>query len=191
MHSHHERLQRKIEALENQDRTQKLPADQLLDRLHIKPAANILDLGAGTGYLTLPVADRTAGTVYALDRDENILAYLSQKAKEQNHHNITPITGDFTSIPLGDETVDTTLASISLHETQQLPDVLKEIHRVLQNDGQFLCLELEHTSSSSGPRVSSEQMSSAIMAAGFEIVEQLPLDFRMGGDPAYLIIARR
>ena len=100
-----DKLIRKINILENTDRKDNFPAEDLLKLLSIKRSNNILDLGAGTGYLTIPVARQIDGIVYALDLDVDILNYLDSKAKKEKLDNIKTVEGSFENIPLEDNTL--------------------------------------------------------------------------------------
>lgn len=51
--------------------------------LPIKKSDNFLDLGAGTGYITIPAAKVVEGMVYALDTDSNMLEVVIAKAKKK------------------------------------------------------------------------------------------------------------
>ncbi|MDB1954970.1 class I SAM-dependent methyltransferase [Clostridium tertium] len=54
----------------------------------IKKSDSILDLGAGTGYLSIPAAKIVDNIIYALDLDLKILNFIQAKAKDKNITNI-------------------------------------------------------------------------------------------------------
>ncbi len=123
-----QKLIRKINNLENIDR---VPAEELFQFLSLNKGDKLLDLGAGAGYISLPVA-KYVDEVTALDYDGDILKYLETKALENGIANINTLVSDFKDIQLGNEKVDKAVAAISLHEVQPLSLVLSEIHRVLK-----------------------------------------------------------
>ena len=149
-----QKLSRKISNLENIDR---FPADELFPFVSLNKEDKLLDLGAGGGYISLPFS-KYVDEVTALDFDEDILKYLETKAAENGITNIKTLVSDFKDIQLGNEKVDKVVASISLHEVKPLSLVLCEIYRVLKDKGVFLCIELEKSEVSTGPRVSSKNM---------------------------------
>ena len=182
-----QKSQKKINNLEN---IKRFPADILFELLPIKKDDSVLDLGAGTGYISLSIAEQVK-TVVAFDYDEDILNYLETVAKERNIANIETVAGDFKDIPLEDHSIDTAIASIALHEVQPLVTALKEIHRILNNKGLFLCIELEKTETSAGPRVSSEDMEAEILDAGFSVVNIIYPSTKIANQPVYIILAQK
>ena len=184
-HSHemgHEHLARKIEFLDTPERSKAIPPEKLLQMLPIKKNDMILDLGAGTGYLTIPASKMVDGFVYALDIDPRMLEIIDSKAQAENITNIQLVKGSIDNIPLPADAVDIVLASLVLHEVKPLSKTLQQINRVLKEGGYFLCFEFDKKESSEGPpmniRIPSSIMEQEIMNAGFGITQKLsPKDY--------------
>lgn len=181
-HNHHAgnhgNFMKKVAVLDNAKRRQTLPPETILEMLPIEAGTSIMDVGAGTGYLTIPAAKQTEAAVYALDLDERMLQLIDTKAKAENLSNIQLIKGNITDIPLPDDSVDMTLASIILHEVSPLPQAIAEITRVLKTGGRFLCLEFEKEEGSAegAPmhiRIPSDEMEKVLIEAGFQIEQKL------------------
>ena len=68
----------------------------------------VIDVGAGTGRLTLPVAEK-ASTVFAVEPVANLRAYLKKKAHARGLENIYPVDGLITEIPFPEGTADVTM----------------------------------------------------------------------------------
>nr|WP_302467256.1 class I SAM-dependent methyltransferase [Shouchella clausii] len=182
-----QKLNRKINNLEKIKRPS---ADELFQFISLHKEDTLLDLGAGAGYISLPIS-KYVDEVIALDFDEEMLKYLEMKAKEQSITNIKTLVSDFKDIQLDDEKVDKAVASISLHEVKPLSLALGEIYRVLKSKGVFLCIELEEAELSTGPRVSSEKMKEEILRAGFDIVQAFYLQAKVANQPVYIIVAQK
>lgn len=182
-----EKLMRKINNLENIERS---PAEELFQFVSLNKEDKLLDLGAGVGYISLPIS-KYVDEVTALDFDEDILKYLETKAVENGITNIKTLVSDFKNLQLGDEEFDKAVASISLHEVKPLSLALGEIYRVLKNKGMFLCIELEKSALSTGPRVSSENMKEEILAAGFDIVDVLYPQTKLANQSVYIVVAKK
>jgi len=70
----------------------------LMDRLELEDT--LIDIGCGTGPLTLPAARRVR-TVYALDSSPRMLEMLIEDAKAQGIGNIIPICGNWYAMEAG------------------------------------------------------------------------------------------
>lgn len=178
---------RKINNLES---IKRVPAEDLFQYVSLHKTDKLLDLGAGVGYISLPIS-KYVDEVTALDFDGEVLKYLDTKAEENGITNIKTLVSDFKDIQLGNETVDKAVASISLHEVQPLSLALGEIYRVLKDQGVFLCIELEKSALSTGPRVSSKVMQEEMLNAGFDHVEAFYPQFKIANQPVYIVVAQK
>jgi SAM-dependent methyltransferase len=61
--------------------------------MNVQPGMSVADIGAGTGYLTFPIAQtmRNTGTVFATDIDPRRLASLKEEASRRELSNISPV----------------------------------------------------------------------------------------------------
>jgi SAM-dependent methyltransferase len=68
----------------------------LLDRLHLAGGERVLEIGCGTGAVTLPLAQAVGerGRVVAVDLSEPMLGVARQRVAESGVHNITLLQGD-------------------------------------------------------------------------------------------------
>ena len=179
---------KKVEFLDNPEKRGDIPPEQLLRMVPLDKKDNILDLGAGTGYITIPAAKMVEGMVYALDIDAKMLDFVHTKAKKENITNIKTVEGSINNIPLLTHSVNIALASIVLHEVKDLSVSLKEVKRVLKPGGYFVCVEFEkkEEDSDNHPRISSSLMEQEIKTAGFRVIQQL-----QPTDDLYIIIANK
>ena len=105
------------------------------------PTAPILELGAGTGRITRPLA--TDGhTMLALDSMPSMLAALQARiAAEGLDGSITPIEGDMRELPLDDASVGMVIAPFNalmhLYTWSDLLACFHEVSRVLEPEGLF------------------------------------------------------
>jgi SAM-dependent methyltransferase len=101
---------------------------------------SILELGAGTGRITQPLA-RAGFRVAALDRMPPMLAHLREKAGELIGSFITPIEGDIKELPFESATFPLVIAPFNvlmhLYTWSELLACFRSVHRVLQPDGIF------------------------------------------------------
>lgn len=181
------RLQRKITNLETIER---FPASEAISFVTLDTQDNVLDLGAGTGYITFAIAELVK-SVQAFDFDEDFLNYIKNKASEQRFTNIETKQGDFKDMPFNVGSFDKAIASISLHEVSPLSEALKEIHRVLKADGLFLCIEMEKENQPTAPRVSSIEMEEQMREAGFTIIDKRLPATKIANQSVYVIVGQK
>lgn len=105
------------------------------------PTAPILELGAGTGRITCPLA-QDGHTVVALDHMSTMLAALRRRARHDEVEDaITLIEADMRTLPLDDESVDMVIAPFNalmhLYTWTDLLACFGEVTRVLTPGGTF------------------------------------------------------
>lgn len=176
--------------LDSPERRKMLPPDTLLKQLPIEETDSVVDLGAGTGYFTIPAAQRTQGRVIAVDVEPQMLEVIKDKVEENGANNVELVQGAIEDVPLEDETANHVIASLVLHEVEPLQRGLSEIRRLLKDGGHCLCLEWEKTPSEMGPplhhRIHSSDMKKAFEDAGFTVTKhEAPTPMH------YLLVARK
>lgn len=163
----------KAHHLDHPERRKQLPPEKILQELQIRSSDTVLDLGAGTGYFTIPAAQMTEKVVYALDVEPRMLDLLEENVRRSKLTNVHLLPGTMENIPLESQSVDKVIASLVLHETDQLEKTLQEIRRVLRSGGTMLIVEWEKHEMEDGPplteRISVEEMKEAIRTVGMEI----------------------
>jgi SAM-dependent methyltransferase len=111
-----------------------------LDIAHVDDAV-VLDAGAGTGRVTLPLA-RRARTVYAMDAAPPLLHLLERKVAAANLRNVEVIRGVFRRVPLPDNSVDAVVScsAFGVCEARGGERGLDELQRVTRPGGRILIL---------------------------------------------------
>ena len=130
-----------IDRMESPERRAQLPPEELLDRLQVGGEQQVLDIGAGTGYFSVPAASLTSGQVYALDPEPAMLEFMAGRIRELGLINLHPIRGTAERIPLEPASIDIVIASLVLHVTDTLEEPIREIARVMKPGGRLLVLE--------------------------------------------------
>jgi SAM-dependent methyltransferase len=103
--------------------------------------AVVLDAGAGTGRVTLPLA-RRARTVYAMDAAPPLLQLLERKVAAADLRNVEVMRGVFRRVPLPDDSVDAVVAcsAFGMREARGGERGLDELQRVTRPGGRILIL---------------------------------------------------
>ncbi len=159
--------------LDSAERRQALPPEATLSSIPIGPHDTVVDLGAGTGYFSIPAAAMTNETVHAVDVSTEMLEELKQRKDTAGVKNIELVQGTIENVPLDDKLADVVIASLVLHEVEPLEQGIQEIHRLLKPGGKLLCIDWEAVDSPMGPplhvRIASDKMSAALESQGFSI----------------------
>jgi ubiquinone/menaquinone biosynthesis C-methylase UbiE len=103
----------------------------------------VADLGAGTGLLTLGLAERV-DTVWAIDRSRAMGDYLAAKAASADADNVRVVHASVTSIPLVDESVDLVVSSYCFHELSDADKrrALAEVFRIAVPGGRVVIADM-------------------------------------------------
>ena len=115
----------------------------VMDELHIGPGMNVADVGAGIGYFTLMLSKRVGetGKVYASDIDENALAFLNERRKEQGLKNIIIIHGKGNDPLIPEESVDLVLIVNTIHLVKEKTAFLNNIRNSLKENGKVVFVQ--------------------------------------------------
>ncbi len=103
--------------------------------------AVVLDAGAGTGRITLPLA-RRARRVYALDPAPPMLSLLDRKLATADLRNVELLRGAFHQVPLPDDSVDAVVACSAFGplEVRGGQRGLAELQRVIRPGGRIVIM---------------------------------------------------
>lgn len=104
------------------------------------PGAPALDVGCGTGDLTLELAGRCSLPM-GLDFCSEMLEAAQRKARGQGHE-LALVQGDAHHLPFPDRVFGCVVSGFALRNVQDLQAVLKEMYRVTSPGGRMASLEL-------------------------------------------------
>jgi ubiquinone/menaquinone biosynthesis C-methylase UbiE len=109
-----------------------------------QPGERVLEVGPGTGYYTLDVADWVGpdGGVEILDVQQEMLDHTMRRAAENGVGNITPTLADATRMPYEDGSFDAAFLVTVLGEVPDQDAALHELARVLKPGGRLVVGEL-------------------------------------------------
>jgi ubiquinone/menaquinone biosynthesis C-methylase UbiE len=117
---------------------------RLRDALEPHSAERLLEVGPGTGYYTLPVAEWLGpeGVLEILDLQREMLDHTMRAARERGLHNVVAAQGDASSLPYEDDRFDAAYLAATLGEIPDQDAALGELARVIKPGGRLVVGEL-------------------------------------------------
>jgi ubiquinone/menaquinone biosynthesis C-methylase UbiE len=121
-----------------------ITGDRLRTVLRPAPGERLLELGVGTGYYSLDLAEWIGpdGKLELFDLQQEFLDHVMRAAAERNLTNLVPTQGDATALPYADGSMDAVILTAVLGEIPDTASALREIRRVLKPDGRLIVGEL-------------------------------------------------
>ncbi len=157
--------------LDAPERFESLPPAEVVLALAIAANDVIADIGAGTGYFTIPLAQATEnGMVYAVDAQQGMLELLKKRSGTVQNIEIVHAQAEATGLQSGSCTL-AFLANI-WHEVDDRSKVLAEAVRILKENGRIAILDWRpDVERLSGPpldhRLSTKDTAMELAAMGF------------------------
>jgi ubiquinone/menaquinone biosynthesis C-methylase UbiE len=165
--------------LDDPERLLWLPPAIVVGALAIQPGDTIADIGAGTGYFSLPLAQAagTLGKVYAVDSQSEMLGHLQYKLDTRYISNIQAVHAEAGSTGLPTASCDLVFMANVWHEFADRSAVLLETKRILKAKGRIAILDWRpDVEPQPGPplhhRVSASDVTDSMQSAGFVEVKQ-------------------
>ncbi len=178
--------------LEDPERLKFMPPGEVLSFMDLKPGMRVADIGAGTGYFTLPMAEAVApdGKVMAVDVSHEMLMKLG--AKIANHHyRVFLFEGDASRTGLPDDSCDRVLIANVWHELDDQVAALREAERILRENGNLVIVDWRpNVTRPPGPplehRIAPEQVATTFAANGWTVEQSANV-----GEYSYVVVAHR
>jgi ubiquinone/menaquinone biosynthesis C-methylase UbiE len=180
-----------IQKLETPGRRLWLPPAKVLLKLGVRPGMRVADIGAGSGYFSIPLASAVApdGVVKAVDFQPEMLEFL--RGKLTGTENIETVAGTAQASTLADSSCDLALLANLWHELDEREAVLAEQRRILCPGGRLAILDWRTDATPPpGPpvahRIAVADVRAALARAGW-----LNITHTSVGPYSYLVLADR
>lgn len=162
--------------LDSDERKNFQPPHRFIELLNLKGNETVVDLGAGTGYFAIPLAERYPHTkIYCLDVQEEMLDILRNKVESKKLKNIEILKSEENSLPLGDSLADVIVMAHVFHELEYPDRILDECLRVLKKDGSLYIIDWKPIPTDFGPpleeRIHPEEVIKHLVKKGFKGIE--------------------
>ncbi len=116
----------------------------------------VADLGAGSGFYTLPLAQMAVGgKVYAIEIQKDFLLTIRNKVKEYKLDNVECLWGNIEikgGTRLGDNVADRVVVSNVFFQVEHKEKFLDEVYRIIKPSGKVLLIDWHDADSPLAPK---------------------------------------
>ena len=132
-----------ISWLERPEREEEEGLTLLVEALELQPGQVVADIGAGSGIISLMMAEKVGptGTVLAVDIQQEMLDALAARCKVNKVTNVEPVLGTTTSPNLKPGVVDLVIMVDVYHEFDMPYEMLSAISKSLKPGGRIAFVE--------------------------------------------------
>jgi len=125
------------------DRHNKL-LDLVVDLSGVKDGEKVLDIGCGTGLLSLKFLEKADCIIYGIDSSSEMLEIFKEKIKKLNlADKISLGLEDAENIDFRDEEFDIIASTVTLHHVKEKYPVIKKIYKLLKPGGRLLIGDID------------------------------------------------
>jgi len=118
--------------------------ERLREALGPEAGERVLEIGPGTGYYTVDLAQWVGadGSVEIFDIQQEMLDHTLERAREHGVSNVQATPGDARELPYEDDSFDAAILITVLGEIPDQDAALREVERVLRPGGRLIVGEL-------------------------------------------------
>jgi predicted methyltransferase len=148
---------------------------EVIQALALKPDAVIADVGSGTGYFAVRLANMVPqGRVYGVDIEPDMVKYLSDRAKREKRSNVVAIAGapDDPRLP---EKADLILMVDVYHHIEDRAAYFRKLEASLKPGGRIAIIDFRLDSADGPPksaRIAPEKVIGELKGAGYALAAQ-------------------
>jgi ubiquinone/menaquinone biosynthesis C-methylase UbiE len=192
MHRLHRDPAAYIAALEDPKRDAYQKPNEVMAALAVQEGEAIADIGAGSGYFTMRLAQHVGptGRVYAVDVDPDMIRHLHARVRDAGVLNVVPILAR-PDDPLLPQRVDRFVIVDVWHHVEDRPGYLARMKKLLKPGGQIVMIDFHKRDLPVRPpasmKIAREDLLKEMQVNGFELVKEhafLPYQYFLVFKPA-------
>jgi len=148
---------------------------EVIQALALKPDAVIADVGSGTGYFAVRLANMVPkGRVYGVDLEPDMVKYLAERAKREKHDNVIAVAGaaDDPRLP---EKADLILLVDVYHHIDDRERYFRNLRASLKPGGRIAIIDFRMDSPEGPPkaaRIAPQRVIAELNGAGYRLARQ-------------------
>lgn len=182
-HMHRSSTEDLIKRFESPERDAYQKPDLVLEYLGDLKEKKIMDIGAGSGYFTVKLAERGANVI-AADVSDEFQDALKKRIEDNNLENIELKKIPYDSPGLADNEVDMVLIVNTYHHIENRIDYFSKVKNGIKPDGELVIIDYFKKELPVGPpvnhKIDLETVKSELVKAGYTLevnVDLLPYQF--------------
>ena len=183
--------QRKIEVEGWEVRiNERQPIAKVIETMGLKPGMVIGEVGAGTGRVTVWLADAVGprGMIYANDIDAQALDHLRKRCLKEGLDNVQTIMGTVTDPKLPLKALDIAFMTNTYHHLEKPVDLVRNLLPALKENGRLVIVERDYDRSPHKQEATTkEDFIKQMDQAGFKVVT---IDTFMREDNIYICLPK-
>lgn len=113
----------------------------IIDKLDIPKETKMVDLGGGTGLLTLKFLDDVS-EITVVDTSSSMVEVLKEKIELNSLDNINIIQQELVDGVIEKESVDLVISSMTLHHVEDIYLQLEDVYNILSDGGKIAFIDL-------------------------------------------------
>lgn len=146
--------------------------DRVIAALELKAGQSVADVGAGTGYFSIRLANSAAHPkVFAVDIEQAMVKYLGERAAKAGLKNVMPVLASATS-PNLPEAVDVVLVVDTYHHIGSRVTYFRELKKSLKPGGRVAIIDFRPDAPDGPPKefhFTFEQFNKEMTEAGYKL----------------------
>ena len=148
---HQSSIEELIARFESEERNEYQKPEKVLEYLGDISGKKIMDIGAGSGYFSVKLANKGANVI-AADVSEEFQTALKKRIEEQKIENIELRKIPFDSPSLKDKEVDMVLIVNTYHHIENRPDYFAKVKKGLNKGGKLVIIDFFDAEAPVGPK---------------------------------------
>jgi arsenite methyltransferase len=167
-----------IAALENPKRDAYQKPEEVIAALGVRPGEIIADIGSGSGYFTLRLAQATgpSGRVFGVDVSPDMVVHLNRRIRDLGVPNVTTILAPPDDPLLPDASIDRFFICDVWHHVEDQPKYLARMKKMLKPGGQVVMIDFHKKPLPVGPplemKIAREDLIAQMQKHGFKVAKE-------------------
>jgi ubiquinone/menaquinone biosynthesis C-methylase UbiE len=166
------------------------PIAKVMEVMGVKPGMVIGEVGAGTGRVTVWLADAVGpkGLVYANDIDVEALDHLRKRCLREGLENVRTIVGTVTDPGLSPKALDIAFMTNTYHHLEKPVELVRNLLPTLKASGRLVIVERDYDRSPHKHEATTKQdFIKQMDQAGFKVIQ---IDTSMQEDNIYVCLPK-